>query len=107
MPVLKRRYKHWGNPPTGEMKRKKEVLPLRIKARLLMSDSGTLIGACEAGAGIGQILEIGCRQLLHSGKLIELSRIGRTNAFLFIRSIPRGCTARQRSGRSSSSASKS
>jgi DNA-binding transcriptional LysR family regulator len=59
-------------PYDWEMRRKKEVLPLRVKARLLVSDSGTLIGACEAGAGIGQILEIGCGQLLHSGKLIEL-----------------------------------
>src|SRR6202041_392373 len=52
-------------PYDWEMRRKKEVLPLRVKARLLVSDSGTLIGACEAGAGIGQILEIGCGQLLH------------------------------------------
>jgi DNA-binding transcriptional LysR family regulator len=37
-----------------------------------VSDSGTLIGACEAGAGICQILELGCTKLLHSGKLIEL-----------------------------------
>jgi DNA-binding transcriptional LysR family regulator len=59
-------------PYDWEMRRRKEVLPLRVKARLLVSDSGTLIGACEAGAGIGQILEIGCEQLLHSGRLIEL-----------------------------------
>ena len=48
------------------------MLPLKIKARLLVSDSGTLIGACEAGAGIGQILEIGCRELIRSGRLVEL-----------------------------------
>lgn len=59
-------------PYDWEMRRKKEVLPLRVKARLLVSDSGTLIGACEAGAGIAQILEIGCRHLMRSGKLIEL-----------------------------------
>src|SRR5271156_5053767 len=59
-------------PYGWEMRRKREVLPLRVKARLLVSDSGTLIGACEAGAGIGQILEIGCRQLLRSGRLVEL-----------------------------------
>src|ERR1700723_1748363 len=54
-------------PYEWEMRRKKEVLPLRIKARLLVSDSGTLIGACEAGAGIAQIREIGQEQLLRSG----------------------------------------
>jgi DNA-binding transcriptional LysR family regulator len=59
-------------PYDWEMRRKKEVLPLRIKARLLVSDSGTLIGACEAGAGIGQVLEIGCAELLRSGRLVEL-----------------------------------
>src|SRR6201987_1490663 len=59
-------------PYDWEMRRKKEVLPLRIKARLLGSDSGTLIGACEAGAGIGQVLEIGCAELLRGGRLVEL-----------------------------------
>jgi DNA-binding transcriptional LysR family regulator len=55
-----------------EVRRKNEVLPLRVKGRLLVSDSGTLIGACEAGAGIAQILELGCAQLLESGRLVEL-----------------------------------
>ncbi len=59
-------------PYDWEMRRKKEVLPLRVKARLLVSDAGTLIGACEAGAGIGQVLEIGCRQLIRSARLVEL-----------------------------------
>jgi DNA-binding transcriptional LysR family regulator len=59
-------------PYDWEMRRKKEVLPLRLKSRLLVSDSGTLLGACEAGAGIAQILEIGCEQLLCSGRLVEL-----------------------------------
>ena len=59
-------------PYDWEVKRRKEVLPLKVKARLLVSDSGTLIGACEAGAGVAQILELGCRPLLDSGRLIEL-----------------------------------
>src|SRR5277367_336006 len=59
-------------PYDWEMRRKREVLPLRVKARLLVSDSGTLIGACEAGAGIAQILEIGCAELLRRGRLVEL-----------------------------------
>jgi DNA-binding transcriptional LysR family regulator len=61
-----------GRPYDWEMRRKKEVLPLRVNARLLVSDSGTLIGACEAGAGIGQVLEIGCAELLGRGRLVEL-----------------------------------
>ena len=47
-------------------------IPLRIRGRLLVSDSGTLIGACEAGAGIAQILELGCKHLLDDGRLVEL-----------------------------------
>lgn len=60
------------HPYDWEMQRKKEVLPLRIKGRLLVSDTGTLLGACEAGAGIAQILEIGHEQLLRSGRLVVL-----------------------------------
>lgn len=59
-------------PYDWEVQRKREVLPLRVKGRLLVSDSGTLLGACEAGAGIAQILELGCEHLLESGRLVEL-----------------------------------
>ncbi len=61
-----------GRPYDWEVRSEKEVIPLRVKARLLVSDSGTLIGACEAGAGIAQILELGCKHLLDSGRLVEL-----------------------------------
>ena len=30
------------------------------------------VDACEAGAAIGQVLEIGCQQSLHSGRLVEM-----------------------------------
>jgi DNA-binding transcriptional LysR family regulator len=59
-------------PYDWEVRRKNEVLPLRVKGRLLVSDTGTLLAACEAGAGIAQILEIGCEHLIRSGRLIEL-----------------------------------
>jgi DNA-binding transcriptional LysR family regulator len=59
-------------PYDWEVRRRKEVIPLRVKGRLLVSDSGTLIGACEAGAGIAQILELGCQHLLENGRLVEL-----------------------------------
>jgi DNA-binding transcriptional LysR family regulator len=59
-------------PYDWEVRRKKDVIPLRVKGRLLVSDSGTLIGACEAGAGIAQVLELGCRHLLDNGRLVEL-----------------------------------
>ena len=59
-------------PYGWELRRKKEVIPLRVKGRLLVSDSGTMIGACEAGAGIAQVLELGCKHLLDNGRLVEL-----------------------------------
>jgi len=59
-------------PYDWEVRRGKEVIQLQVKGRLLVSDSGTLIGACEAGAGVAQILELGCRPLLESGRLVEL-----------------------------------
>jgi DNA-binding transcriptional LysR family regulator len=61
-----------GRPYEWELRRKDEVLALRVKGRLLTSDSGTLLGACEAGFGIAQIIEIGCGHLLRSGRLVEL-----------------------------------
>ena len=59
-------------PYEWEVRRRKEVIPLRVKARLTVSDSGTLLGACEAGAGIAQILELGCKHLLDDGRLVLL-----------------------------------
>lgn len=61
-----------GRPYPWEMHRKKERLVLNVKGRLLTSDSGTLLGACEAGFGIAQIIKIGGESLLRSGRLIEL-----------------------------------
>jgi DNA-binding transcriptional LysR family regulator len=61
-----------GKPYEWELRRKDAVLALRVKGRLLTSDSGTLLGACEAGFGIAQVIEIGSEQLLRSGRLVEL-----------------------------------
>lgn len=61
-----------GRAHEWEMRRKNKVLPLRVKGRLLTPDRGAMLGAREAGAGIVQVLEIGCEHLLRSGRLIEL-----------------------------------
>jgi DNA-binding transcriptional LysR family regulator len=55
-----------------ELRRKREVLNLRIKGRLLVSDAGALLDACEAGVGIAQLLEIFCAHLLVKGRLVQL-----------------------------------
>lgn len=59
-------------PYDWEFRKGREVLPVKIAARLLVSDSGTMLGACEAGAGIAQILALGTRHLIDSGALVEL-----------------------------------
>ncbi|HJT97716.1 MAG TPA: LysR substrate-binding domain-containing protein, partial [Rhodanobacteraceae bacterium] len=53
-------------------RRGRQVAPLRVRGRLMTADSATPIAACEAGAGIAQILEIGCAHLLRSGRLVAL-----------------------------------
>lgn len=55
-----------------EFRRRGQALPVKIKARLLTSDSGTLLGACQAGAGIAQILQLGTEHLVARGDLVEI-----------------------------------
>ena len=94
-------------PYDWEVRRKKEVIPLRVKGRLLVSDSGTLIGACEAGAGIAQVLELGCKHLVQNGRLVELFPEWSDERFPLMPYIPHSCTARLKCGCSSSFAWKS
>jgi DNA-binding transcriptional LysR family regulator len=61
-----------GRPFAWEFRRGDVVLPVRQPARLMVSDVDTMIGACCEGAGIAQILELGSRDLLESGALVEL-----------------------------------
>lgn len=53
-------------------KRKSEVLPVKVTARLMTSDAVTMLTACKAGAGICQILPIGAQHLFDSGELVDL-----------------------------------
>jgi DNA-binding transcriptional LysR family regulator len=59
-------------PYEWEFRKGRDVLPIKVSARLLVSDVGAMLGACEAGAGIAQILQLGTRHLIESGALIEL-----------------------------------
>ncbi|SFK50420.1 DNA-binding transcriptional regulator, LysR family [Sphingomonas sp. NFR04] len=61
-----------GRPFAWEFRRGDAVLPVRQPARLMVSDVDTMIGACCEGAGIAQILELGSRDLLARGALVEL-----------------------------------
>lgn len=59
-------------PFDWEFRNGKEVLPVKVSARVLVSDVGGMLSACEAGAGIAQILQFGSNHLLESGALINL-----------------------------------
>jgi DNA-binding transcriptional LysR family regulator len=49
-----------------------QVTPVKTSSRLLVNESGTLIGACLAGAGIARVKASGVKDLIADGQLIEL-----------------------------------
>jgi DNA-binding transcriptional LysR family regulator len=59
-------------PFDWEFRRGRTALPVKPSARLMVSDVGAMLGACEAGVGIAQIMALGSGHLLAEGKLIEL-----------------------------------
>lgn len=65
------------DPATGraygwEFKRGGETVSVTASGRLLVNDTGSLLGACLSGYGIAQPLEIYCRPLLDHGRLVQL-----------------------------------
>jgi DNA-binding transcriptional LysR family regulator len=59
-------------PYEWEFRRGGEVIPVRPAARLMVSDVGAMLSACEAGVGIAQIMQLGSSDLLAEGRLVEL-----------------------------------
>jgi DNA-binding transcriptional LysR family regulator len=59
-------------PFAWEFQRGREVLPVKTTGRLLVSDVGTMLGECLAGAGVAQVMALGVQDLLEEGRLIEL-----------------------------------
>jgi DNA-binding transcriptional LysR family regulator len=65
------------NPVTArpfewEFHRGKKVTEIPAEGRLLVSDVETMLGACIAGAGIAQVLEIGVEQMMRDGLLVDI-----------------------------------
>jgi DNA-binding transcriptional LysR family regulator len=50
----------------------REILPVKPSARLMVSDVGAMLSACEAGVGTAQVMALSSGHLLAEGKLIEL-----------------------------------
>jgi DNA-binding transcriptional LysR family regulator len=61
-----------GRPFAWEFHRGREVAPVVAKGPLTVSDVGTLLGACLAGAGIAQVMALGVQDILDQGRLIDL-----------------------------------
>jgi DNA-binding transcriptional LysR family regulator len=61
-----------GAPYPWEFRRGDEVLAITPSARLMVSDSGTMAGACAAGAGVAQFLELGTEELVASGRVVPI-----------------------------------
>jgi len=59
-------------PFEWEFKRGRETVEIPVAGNLLVSEAGTMLDACVAGAGIAQILELGTQELLRTKKLINL-----------------------------------
>ena len=65
------------NPGTGqpfewEFHQGRKIVPVKTSGRLLLTDVGTMLGACIAGAGIAQVMALGVQDLLDGGQLVEL-----------------------------------
>ncbi|MGY4254434.1 DNA-binding transcriptional LysR family regulator [Bradyrhizobium sp. USDA 4516] len=48
-----------GRPFDWEFRRGNEVVPVAVNGRLTVTDSGTKLGACLAGFGIAQVIDLG------------------------------------------------
>ncbi len=68
---------HFRDPVTGqpfewEFRRGREVLAVDVSGRLTLTDVGTMLRACAAGAGVAQIMALGSQEMLDAGRLVEL-----------------------------------
>ena len=61
-----------GRPFDWEFQRKNELVSVAVNGRLTVTDSGTKLGACLAGFGIAQVIDLGLEHHLKSGALINL-----------------------------------
>ncbi|WP_420992298.1 LysR family transcriptional regulator [Cupriavidus sp. 30B13] len=61
-----------GQPLGWEYFRQGKGIPVKTSGRLFVTDFGTMLGACLAGAGIARFKASGVRELLAKGQLVEL-----------------------------------
>jgi DNA-binding transcriptional LysR family regulator len=61
-----------GRPFDWEFRRGKELVSVAVNGRLTVTDSGTKLGACLAGFGVAQVIDLGLDHHLRSGALVNL-----------------------------------
>jgi len=61
-----------GQPYSWEFQRGRKLIKVSTSGRLLLTDVGTILGACLSGVGIAQIKAIGIQDFLDSGELVDL-----------------------------------
>jgi DNA-binding transcriptional LysR family regulator len=59
-------------PFQWEFRRGDHILPVDTAGPLLVTDVGTMLGACVSGLGIAQVMALGVQNLLDQGDLVEL-----------------------------------
>ena len=61
-----------GRPFPWEFHRKRKIIKVDVSGPFVMTDVGTMLEACVAGAGIAQVMEFGAMDYLYRGRLVEL-----------------------------------
>lgn len=61
-----------GRPFDWEFRRGNDLVSVAVNSRLTVTDSGTKLGACVAGFGIAQVIDLGLDQHFKSGALVNL-----------------------------------
>src|SRR5215831_16937504 len=59
-------------PFDWEFRRGKELISVTVNGRLTVTDSGTKLGACLAGFGIAQVIDLGLEHHFRSGALVNV-----------------------------------
>lgn len=63
---------HTGRPYDWEFWRGNECLAVAVNGRLTVTDASTKLGACLAGFGVAQVIDLGLQDHLAQGDLIDL-----------------------------------
>jgi DNA-binding transcriptional LysR family regulator len=61
-----------GRPFEWRFENGEEILTVDVPTRLSLSDDGTKLRACAAGAGVARVMALGVQDMLDDGRLIEL-----------------------------------